>query len=97
MARSAPQGNAGDCQRHDETDVSGHLRQVSGFRSSELLRRDERGEVAFTSITWFTDLDAVRAFAGDDCERAGAKESARAAPGRWDERVIHPEVAIHVQ
>ncbi len=62
-----------------------------------VLRRDEHGEVAFTSITWFTDLDAVRAFAGDDYERAVVEEPARAALGRWDERVIHHEVAVHVQ
>jgi hypothetical protein len=56
-----------------------------------------RGKVAFTSITWFTDLDAVRALAGEDYERAVVEEPARAALGRWDERVIHHEVAIHVQ
>lgn len=93
----APQGRAGDYQRHYDTEVSGHLREVSGFRGAQLPRRDEHGGVAFTSITWFTDLDAVRAFAGDDYERAVVEEPARAALGRWDERVIHHEVAIHVQ
>jgi heme-degrading monooxygenase HmoA len=93
----APQGRASDYQRHYDTEVSGHLREVSGFRGAQLPRRDEHGEVAFTSITWFTDLDAVRAFAGDDYERAVVEQPARAALGRWDERVIHDEVAIHVQ
>jgi hypothetical protein len=44
-----------------------------------------------------TDLDTVRAFAGDNYERAVVEEPARAALGRWDGRVIHHEVAIHLE
>jgi heme-degrading monooxygenase HmoA len=93
----APQGRGGDYQRHYETEVTEHLREVSGFRGAQLLRRDEDGEAAFTSVTWFTDLDAVRAFAGDDYERAVVEEAARAALSRWDERVTHHEVAVQIQ
>ena len=93
----APRERAGDYQHHYETEVSGHLWDVSGFRGAQLLRRDEQGEVAFTSITWFTDLDAVRAFAGDDYERAVVGEPAQAALSRWDERVVHHEVAVEVR
>jgi hypothetical protein len=52
----APQGRADYYQRHYETEVSDHLKAVSGFRGAQLLLRDEGGEVVFTSITWFTDL-----------------------------------------
>ena len=93
----APRERASDYQRHYETEVSGHLRAVRGFRGAQLLRRDEGGEVAFTSITWFTDLDAVRGFAGDDYERAVVEGAARMALARWDERVKHHEVALDVQ
>jgi heme-degrading monooxygenase HmoA len=93
----APQERAGDYQRHYETEVTERLREVSGFRGAQLLRRDEDGEVAFTSVTWFTDLDAVRAFAGDDYERAVVEEAARAALSRWDERVTHHEVAVQIR
>jgi heme-degrading monooxygenase HmoA len=90
----APRDRATDYQSHYETEVSGHLRAVSGFRGAQLLRRDEDAEVAFTSITWFTDLDAVRGFAGDDYERAVVEDAARAALTRWDERVTHHDVAF---
>ena len=53
------------------------------------------GEVAFTSVTWFTDLDAVRGLAGAHYERAVLQEAARAALSRRDERVAHHEVAMH--
>jgi heme-degrading monooxygenase HmoA len=90
----APRERADDYQHHYETEVSGHLRAVSGFRGARLLRREERGEVAFTSITWFTDLDAVRGFAGDDYERAVIEDAAQAVLTRWDEQVTHHEVAV---
>jgi heme-degrading monooxygenase HmoA len=93
----APRERAGDYQRHYETEVSGHLRSVSGFRGAQLLRREERGEVAFTSITWFTDLDAVRGFAGENYEEAVVEDAAQAVLTRWDERVTHHEVAVDLR
>ena len=45
-----------------------------------------------TSITFFTSLNAVRGFAGDDYERAVVEDAARQALSRWDERVSHHEV-----
>jgi heme-degrading monooxygenase HmoA len=90
----APQERAGDYQRHYESEVSSNLRAVSGFRGARLLRRDDGGEVLFTSVTWFDSLDAVRGFAGDDYERAVVEDAARAALSRWDERVSHHEVAV---
>jgi hypothetical protein len=93
----APRARAGDYQRHYESEVSEHLRAVSGFRGAQLLCRDEGEEVLFTSITWFTGLDAVRNFAGDDYEQAVVEETARAALSWWDERVVHHEVAVRAQ
>jgi hypothetical protein len=51
----------------------------------------------FTSITWFTSLDAVRGFAGDDYGQAVVEGAARAALSRWDERVSHHEVVVDLQ
>jgi heme-degrading monooxygenase HmoA len=93
----AAPARAEDYQRHYESEVSEHLRAVSGFHGAQLLRRDEGMEVMFTSITWFTDLAAIRDFAGDDYEQAIVEDTARAALSRWDERVLHHEVAVRVQ
>jgi heme-degrading monooxygenase HmoA len=90
----APQATADDYQRHYESEVSGHLRSVDGFRGGCLLRLDDGHEVMFTSITFFTSLAAVRGFAGDDYERAVVEPAGRRALSRWDERVSHHEVAI---
>jgi heme-degrading monooxygenase HmoA len=90
----APQERADDYQRHYETEVTEHLRAVTGFLGAQLLRHGENGEVTFTSITWFSNLDAVRGFAGDDYERAVVEPAAQTALTRWDARVAHHEVAF---
>lgn len=89
-----PRERADDYQRHYETEVTEHLRSVSGFVGAQLLRRDEGEGVQFTSITWFADLAAVRGFAGDDYEQAVIEDAARAVFSRWDERVTHHDVAF---
>ena len=93
----APAERAGDYQRHYETEVTGQLRTIPGFRGAQLLRRDEDGEVTITTVTRFADLDAVRVFAGADYEQAVVAEPARAALSRWDERVAHHEVAADIR
>ena len=70
------------------------MQRVPGFRGVELLRRDADGEIAFMTISRFDSLDAVRAFAGDDYERAVIGPEARALLSRADERSEHFEVAI---
>jgi heme-degrading monooxygenase HmoA len=90
----APPATADDYQRHYQAEVSDHLRSVAGFRGARLLRCDDGREVMFTSITFFTGLAAVLAFAGDDYERAVVEPVGRRALSRWDERVSHHEVAV---
>ena len=92
----APSATADDYQRHYETEVSEHLRAVSGFRGAQLLRRQDGGEVMFTSVTFFTSLDAIRGFAGDDYEVAIVEDAARRALSRWDQRVSHHEVVAEL-
>ena len=89
----APIATADDYRRHYEGEVGEHLRAVSGFCGARLLRQDDGQDVLFTSITFFTSLDAVRGFAGDDYEQAVVEGAARQALSRWDERVSHHHVA----
>ena len=93
----APRATAADYQRHYETEVNDHLRAVSGFRGARLLRQDDEREVMFTSITFFSSLDAVRGFAGDDYEQAVIEDAARQALSRWDGRVSHHEVVAELE
>ena len=92
----APQATAGDYERHYETEVSRHLQGVRGFCGARLLRHDDGPEVMFTSITFFTSIDAVRGFAGEDYEQAVVEEAARMALSRWDEQVSHHDVSVNL-
>ena len=92
----APLAGADDYQRRYETEVREHLRAVSGFRGARLLRRQDGQEVMFTYIAFFTSLDAVRGFAGDEYDVAVVEEAARRALSRWDERVWHHEVVAEL-
>jgi hypothetical protein len=88
--------SADDYQRHYATVVATELRSIPGFRGARLLRHQHEDEVRFTSITFFTDVDAIRSFAGDAYDFAVVAEEARKILTRWDERVTHDEVAIFV-
>ncbi|WP_329055565.1 antibiotic biosynthesis monooxygenase [Amycolatopsis sp. NBC_01488] len=90
----APAATADDYQRHYETEVAQHLQDVPGFQGARLLHRMDGDEVEFTSIVFFTGLDAVRGFAGEAYEDAVLEDDARRALSRWDDRVSHAEVAV---
>ncbi len=66
-------------------------RNIAGFRHVDMMRRDNEGEVEFTTIMWFDDLDAVKVFVGADHEVAHVPAAARAVLSRFDERVAHYE------
>jgi len=65
------------------------MQHIAGFRSAEVLRRDDGDEVAFVTLTRFESLDAVRAFAGDEYEVPVLEPPALALLSRYDERAEH--------
>jgi antibiotic biosynthesis monooxygenase (ABM) superfamily enzyme len=64
---------------------------IAGFRKISLLRRTVGDEVEFLTIMHFDSWGAVRAFAGEDYERAWVPAKARALLARFDERSRHFE------
>jgi hypothetical protein len=92
----APRATADDYQRHYESEVAGHLQAVDGFRGARLLRQTDGEEVMFTSMVFFTDIESVRGFAGENYEVAVLGEPARKVLSRWDERVEHHDVAAEI-
>ena len=68
--------------------------ELDGYRGAYLMRRDVGDEVEFATITMFDSLEDVRAFAGDDYERAFVPEQARAVLSRFDERCAHYETLL---
>jgi len=67
------------------------MREITGFRGAEVLRRAGQTEVAFVTLTRFETLDSVRAFAGEDYEAAVLEPPALALLSRYDPRAEHFE------
>jgi heme-degrading monooxygenase HmoA len=78
----------------EETGVRGYA-ETPGNRGVYMLRRNVGGKVEFVMFTLWDSLDAVKAFAGGDYERAVFYlEDDRYLVER-DERSTHFEVARH--
>lgn len=58
----------------------------------QLLRRDAGNETEFVTLFWFSSLDAVRAFAGEDYETAVVPPQAQRLLSRYDARSVHYDV-----
>ncbi|RPI87420.1 MAG: antibiotic biosynthesis monooxygenase [Chloroflexi bacterium] len=69
-------------------------RNIRGFKSIQVLRRDVGGEVEFVTIMVFDSLDAVREFAGEDYEVAVVPKKARAVLSHFDGRSQHYEIRV---
>jgi heme-degrading monooxygenase HmoA len=79
---------------HYRSEVLEHLQGVAGFVGARLLRRHVGDEVEFVSLTFFDDLDAVRAFAGPAYETAVVAAPARRVLTRFEETVAHYETSF---
>jgi len=67
-------------------------RQIPGFHRIDVLRREIPDGNEFTTLMWFDDVDAVRAFAGEDYEKAVVPLAARRLLTHFDERSAHCQV-----
>jgi antibiotic biosynthesis monooxygenase (ABM) superfamily enzyme len=86
--------NAGGYERLLREEIFPAIRAkgVAGYRGIRLLRRAAGDEVEFVTIMLFDSLDAVRAFAGHDYERAWVPPKARELLARFDPVSRHYEI-----
>jgi heme-degrading monooxygenase HmoA len=75
--------------RHLDGNVLPQLKTMAGFRDIRVLRHDKDIVV----MTFWDSMDAVRAFAGHDCDKAVVEPEARAVLADFDDFVTHYEVA----
>ena len=71
------------------------IQRLSGYRGSQLLRRFLEDEVEFVTITYFTDINAVVAFAGEYFTKAVIEKQAETLLTRFDgQTTIYDLVSI---
>ena len=66
--------------------------KIPGFRHIDLMKRDLGEEIEFQTLMWFDDVDAIKAFVGEDYSVSHVPAAAQAVLIRFDERAAHYEV-----
>ena len=84
--------NAQIYKKHFRGEVVHKLADIPGFRSAELLCRQEDGVVDLLVQTRWDSMEAVRKFAGESYEQAVVEPAARAVLLDFDDKVQHFEV-----
>ncbi len=86
--------NADEYERLLEYEIIPEIaeKNMTGYRSIEVLRRPLADEVEFITIMRFDSLDLVRQFVGEDYEIAHVPEAAQQVLERWDKRSQHYEI-----
>lgn len=64
-------------------------KSIPGYQKIDLLRREVGDEVEFVTIMRFSSLGDVKAFMGEDYERAYVPAEARKILKRFDDRSQH--------
>jgi len=77
---------------HFREKVIPELRRVPGFAGAQLARRQLGDKIEFLVLTRWRSMDAIRAFAGMDVDKAVVEPGAVAALMEFDTRVRHYEV-----
>jgi heme-degrading monooxygenase HmoA len=82
--------------KHFHDKVVPELRQVPGFVGAQLSRRQLDDKIEFLVLTRWQSMDAIRAFAGTDVEKAVVEPGAVAALVEFDTTVRHYEALEEV-
>jgi heme-degrading monooxygenase HmoA len=71
------------------------LSAITGYRGARLLERERDGTVKIVVVTRWQSIDAIRAFAGDELDRAVVHDDAAALFSDYDRKVRHFGVVAH--
>ena len=88
---------AAEYPRHFSKVVVPKIRKIPGFKGALLIRRHGGEWVEFVVTTRWSSMEAVRAFAGADAEKASLEPGAMAALTEFDRTVKHYEVLEEIE
>jgi heme-degrading monooxygenase HmoA len=86
--------NAGAYERivREEVIPGIEARRIPGFRSIDLIRREQDQDAEFMTLMWFGSLDDVRGFTGEDYAAAHVPARAQTVLTGFGRRPAHYEV-----
>jgi heme-degrading monooxygenase HmoA len=67
-------------------------KKIPGYRKFQLLRKEEPDGIAFITIMWFDSLEQIKAFAGENYEKAVIHPAALALLKSHDSHAQHFEL-----
>jgi hypothetical protein len=82
------------CREHFPNSVLPHLRSIDGFIEVKVMTRKGRDETEVVVATTWKSIESVKAFAGEDYEKAVVEPLVRELLNRFDDRVAHFAVAL---
>lgn len=82
------------CREHFERTVLPHVREIDGFVDANVLLRATPSETEVVVATVWQSVEAIKAFAGEDYERAVVEPVVGELLTRFDETVAHYSLAI---
>ena len=74
---------------HFRRAVLPELSAIAGYQGARLLERELNGGIEIVVVTRWQTLDAIRAFAGDELDRAVVHDEAAALFSDYDRKVRH--------
>jgi heme-degrading monooxygenase HmoA len=86
--------NAEAYERFLRSQLLPELEAIPGFDGGYVLRRDVPKGVEFVTLTRFASLEALRAFAGADYERAVIRPQAELLLEEAEETALHYETVV---
>lgn len=87
--------NAEAYQRYLEGEILPDIRsRREGFKGAYVLRREDRDQVEFLTLTLWDSMDAIQTLVGEDHEAAYLPDEERRLLDRFEERVVHYEVVL---
>ncbi|MEO7700657.1 MAG: antibiotic biosynthesis monooxygenase [Opitutus sp.] len=78
----------------DEVFVDIARAKFIGYLGISLIKRTQEADVEFATIMWFSDLDAVRKFGGEEYQAAVVPPKARALLCRFEAHATHYETLL---
>ena len=77
---------------HNEVFPGIEAKNIPGYQSIELMRRDIEDEVEFVTIMTFESLSSVIDFQGENYKKCYVPDVAQKVLKRWDQESIHYEL-----
>jgi len=87
--------NAEAYQRYLEGEILSDIRSGrEGFEGTYVLRREDRDQVEFLTLTLWDSMEAIQTLVGEDHEAAYLPDEERRLLDRFEERVVHYQVVL---